>query len=186
MKKGLIVIISGPSGSGKDTVINAWKLRNSLVERVVTYTTRKPREGETDGIDYHFVDEVTFLKKAKAGDFLEHKEVHGNRYGTPIDGLAAVTAAGKIAVLKIDVQGALAAMPKLEGEISIFLEPPSMEELERRLVLRNTEPMSQIRVRIKNAKKEMAAATHYSARVINDIVDRAVEEIESIVAAAQK
>jgi guanylate kinase len=182
MRNGLIVIVSGPSGAGKDTVINAWKERNPLVERVVTFTTREPRKGEVDGVDYHFVDEVTFLKKAKAGDFLEHKEVHGNRYGTPIDGLAAITSSGKIAVLKIDVQGALAAMPKLEGEVSIFIQPPSMEELERRLLLRNTEPMSQIRVRIENARKEMAAATHYSASVVNDTVERAVDEIEDIVA----
>jgi len=186
MKKGSIVIISGPSGVGKDTVIRAWKKRNPRVERVVTYTTRKPRDGEINGVDYHFVDEVTFLKMAKAGDFLEHKEVHGNRYGTPIDGLAAITAAGKIAVLKIDVQGALVAMPKLRGDTSIFLEPPSMEELERRLRLRNTDTPSQIRLRIENARKEMAAAIHYSARVVNDDVERAVDEIERIVAGSRK
>lgn len=181
MNKGAIVIISGPSGAGKDTVINAWKERNANVERVVTYTTRKPREGESNGVDYHFVNEVTFLKMAKAGDFLEHKEVHGNRYGTPFDGLAAITEAGKIAVLNIDVQGALAAMPKLKGEISIFLMPPSMEELERRLTLRGTETLSQIHMRIENAKKEMAAAAHYTAMVVNDTVEKAVDEIESIV-----
>jgi len=186
MKKGSIVIVSGPSGVGKDTVINAWKLRNPLVERVVTYTTRKPRSLEKDGVDYHFVNEVAFLKMAKAGAFLEHKEVHGNRYGTPIDGLTAITAAGKIAVLKIDVQGALTAMPKLKGEVSIFLAPPSMEELERRLTSRNTETKEQILVRIENARKEMSAAIHYSATVTNDVVERAVDEIESIVASHRK
>jgi guanylate kinase len=166
---------------GKDTVINAWKAADPNVERVVTYTTRKPREGETDGVDYHFVDEKTFLTMARKGAFLEHKEVHGNRYGTPVQGLTAIVTAGKVAVLKIDVQGALAVMPKLKGELSIFLAPPSLSELERRLRLRKTETPSQIRTRIKNAKMEMAAAVHYSATVINDEVDRAVSEIRAIV-----
>lgn len=178
---GIVVILSGPSGVGKDTVINAWKARNKRVERVVTYTTREPRNGEVNGVDYHFVSDVEFLSMAKAGKFLEHKEVHGNRYGTPLDGLASVVAAGKFAVLKIDVQGALVAMAKLEGEITIFLAPPSMEELERRLTLRNTETPAQIRKRIRNAKTEMALASKYTAVVINDEVDRAVDEIERIV-----
>ena len=181
-----IVIISGPSGVGKDTVINAWKSVNQDVERVMTYTTRKRREGERNGVDYHFVDERTFLKMARAGDFLEHKEVHGNRYGTPIEGLASIVNAGKIAVLKIDVQGALAILPKLPGALSIFLMPPSMEELERRLKNRDTETDAQIRTRIKNAKREIAAAVHYTAKVVNDDVMRAVAEIETLVEAKSK
>lgn len=183
MKSKNIVILSGPSGVGKDTIINAWKAANPLVERVVTYTTRNMRDGEVDGIDYHFVTERTFLEKAKAGDFLEHKEVHGNRYGTPVEGLSSIVDAGKIAVLKIDVQGALAIMPKLQGELSIFLMPPSLEELEQRLQRRNSESVSQIRTRIRNAKREMAAAVHYNAKVINDDVQRAVAEIEGLLVA---
>jgi guanylate kinase len=141
------------------------------------------RQGERRGVDYHFVSDQDFLKMARAGQFLEHKEVHGNRYGTPVEGLAEIVNAGKIAVLKIDVQGALAILPKLPGAISIFLMPPSMEELERRLRNRDTETDSQIRTRVKNAKREMAAAVHYSAKVVNDEVMRAVAEIEMIVEA---
>lgn len=182
MSPGVIVIISGPSGVGKDTIINAWKKSNSRVERVVTYTTRAPRTGEENGVDYHFVDERAFVDMAKAGAFLEHKMVHGNRYGTPMQGLAAILSKNKIAVLKIDVQGALAAMPKLQGELSIFLIPPSIEELTRRLRERKTESETQVRTRIRNAKREIAAAVHYSATVVNDEIDRAVSEIERLVA----
>lgn len=181
-----MVILSGPSGVGKDTVIDAWKAMNPRVERVVTVTTREPREGEVDGVDYHFVDEKTFLAMVCDGAFLEHKEVHGNRYGTPLKGLKKIVDKGNIAVLKIDVQGALAAMPKLKGELSVFLMPPSIEELESRLKGRNTETAEQIRTRIKNAHTEMAQAHHYGAIVVNDIVDRAVQEIDSIVAAGAK
>lgn len=181
-----IVIISGPSGVGKDTVINAWKEANPNVERVITYTTRKKRDGEMDGVDYHFVTDRVFLRMAKEGAFLEHKEVHGNRYGTPIEGLSAIVDKGNIAVLKIDVQGALSVMPKIPGAISIFLMPPTMEELERRLRNRDTESDSQIRTRIRNAKKEIAAAVHYTAKVVNDDVARAVSEIEMLVGARKK
>lgn len=184
--KGVIVIVSGPSGVGKDTVINAWRQANPRVERVVTYTTRKMRQGEKKGIDYHFVTDQDFLKMARAGEFLEHKEVHGNRYGTPVEGLAEIVNAGKIAVLKIDVQGALTILPKLPGAISIFLMPPSMEELEMRLRNRDTETDSQIKTRIRNAKREMAAAVHYSAKVVNDEVMRAVAEMETIVEAKSR
>jgi guanylate kinase len=144
------------------------------------------RDGEQNGIDYHFVTERVFLRMAKAGDFLEHKEVHGNYYGTPVQGLSSIVDAGKIAVLKIDVQGALTVIPKLPGVLSIFLMPPSFEELERRLKNRDTEPPLQIRTRINNAKREIAAAVHYKARVVNDDVDRCVEEIQSLYEAAGK
>ena len=183
---GRIVILSGPSGVGKDTLISAWIAKNPHVERVITYTTRDKREGEVDGVDYHFVSTREFLEMARAGEFLEYKEVHENHYGTPIRGLADTVGRGKIAVLKIDVQGALAAMQKLTGEMSIFIAPPSMEELERRLTARGSESKSQVRVRLRNAKREMAAAVHYSHTVINDEVDRAVEEIEAIVSQDSK
>ena len=185
MTTGRIVIISVPSGVGKDTIIDAWKKSNPLVERVVTYTTRQPRDGEVDGVDYHFVKKDTFFKMAKQGEFLEHKEVHDNHYGTPVMGVTEIVNAGKIAVLKIDIQGALTLMPKINGLISIFLMPPSMEELERRLKLRDTESASQIRTRIRNAKKEIAASVHYTATVVNDKVDRAVNEIEKLVSGAK-
>ncbi|MEO7454426.1 MAG: guanylate kinase [Fimbriimonadales bacterium] len=181
-----IVIVSGPSGVGKDTIINAWKALNPRVERVVTFTTRKMREGEENGVDYHFVSERVFLRMAKAGDFLEHKEVHGNHYGTPVQGLAEIVDAKKIAVLKIDVQGALTVIPKLPGVLSVFLMPPSFEELERRLKNRDTETDAQIKTRIKNAKREIAAAVHYTAKVVNDNIDRCVQEIQGIYEAAAR
>lgn len=179
--RGRIVILSGPSGAGKDTVIDAWRERNPLVKRVVAYTTRTPRAGETDGEDYHFVSKDGFFQMANAGKFLEWKEVHGNFYATPLDDLNEMVNAGLIAVLKIDVQGAMAAMKKLPDADSIFLMPPSLEELEKRLRERGTDSGEQIAVRLENARNEMAHSVHYKHVVVNDDLERAVTEVNAIV-----
>ena len=118
-KSGRLVILSGPSGVGKDTVINAWHARDPRVERVVAYTTRPARPGETDGLDYHFVSVDTFMELAADGAFLEYKEVHGNHYATPLRDMEAMLSAGKIAILKIDVQGALTAMELRPDAMSV-------------------------------------------------------------------
>jgi guanylate kinase len=181
MARGTLVILSGPSGVGKDTVINAWHAKDPRVERVVAYTTRPPRVGEMPGLDYHFISLSEFLRLAEAGAFLEFKEVHGNHYATPLHDMEEMLEAGKIAVLKIDVQGALTAMELRPDAISVFLMPPSSDELERRIRARNLDAPDVILRRLINAREEMALAHHYQHQVVNDAVDEVVKELARIV-----
>ena len=179
--KGKMVIFSGPSGVGKDTLLDKWIEANPRVTRVVTYTTRAPRTGETNGIDYNFVTVERFHELVREGAFLEHKEVHGNFYASPKKDTEAMIADGLIAVLKIDVQGALSVMPSCLEAVTIFVMPPSVEELESRIRGRNTDSDDAIKLRLQNAEWEISQACHYQHRVINDDLDRAVSELQSIV-----
>jgi guanylate kinase len=178
---GKLVILSGPSGVGKDTVLDQWQATNPDVERVVAYTSRSPRSGERDGVDYHFVSVEEFHRMAAAGEFLEFKEVHGNWYATPLSGMQTILDAGKIAVLKIDVQGALEVMPKLPDAITIFLLPPTLQELERRLRGRGSEDEARIQKRLDNAKAELEAHRHYRFHVINQDIEYTVVQLSEIV-----
>lgn len=175
------MILSGPSGVGKDTVINAWQARNSNVARVVAYTTRDPRSGELDGLDYNFVSREIFQSKAADGDFLEFKEVHGNFYATPLSDMDALLEDGKIAILKIDVQGALTAMELRSDALTVFLMPPSIEELDGRIRGRGTEDDATIAKRLKNAHDEMAVRDRYQHIVVNQDVEDTVDVLEGLV-----
>lgn len=175
--RGRLVILSGPSGVGKDTVIDAWRARDPRVQRVVAYTTRTPRTGEVDGVDYRFVSREEFDRLAASGAFLEHKEVHGNGYATPAAEVERLLAEGKIAVLKIDVQGAAEVRRLRTDALSIFILPPSEEELEKRIRARATEGAEAIRRRMENARAEMAEALSYDVRVVNDDVARCVDAL---------
>jgi len=177
---GQLVILSGPSGVGKDTVIDAWHARDSRVSRVVAYTTREPREGEIDGRDYHFVTVERFMEHAASFDFLEYKEVHGNHYATPLSDLEKLLEDGRIAVLKIDVQGALTVMGLRSDASSVFLLPPDIAELERRIRDRGTDSPEAIAKRLKNAQDEIALSSRYDHRIVNDNVDRVVDELQDI------
>ena len=181
MSQGRLVILSGPSGVGKDTVINAWRARNPNVARVVAYTTRDPRPGEVDGMDYNFVSRDIFHSKAADGDFLEFKEVHGNFYATPLRDMDQMLAAGKIAILKIDVQGALMAMELRSDALTVFLMPPSVEELEGRIRGRGTEDDAMIAKRLKNAHDEMSVRDKYQQIVVNQNVEDTVDILERLV-----
>jgi len=147
----------------------------------VSATTRGPRPGEQDGREYHFLDRAEFEKRIAEDAFVEWAEVHGNLYGTLRQSIEDVVGAGKDAVLEIDVQG----MRKLRGRglefVSVFIAPPSMEELERRLRDRATDSDAQIALRLRNAREEMAAMNEYDYCVVNDEIDRAVTEFEGIV-----
>ncbi|MCB8932451.1 MAG: guanylate kinase [Chthonomonadaceae bacterium] len=178
---GKLVILSGPSGVGKDTVLDAWRGIDPRVVRVVAYTTRAPREGEVDGVDYHFVTERAFMERAMRGAFLEWMEVHGKHYATPLEDMEALLADGKTAVLKIDVQGALRVMELRPGVLSIMLVPPSWEALEQRMRDRGTESPEALALRLENARKELALADRYTHQVVNDDVARAVREIQGLV-----
>lgn len=175
-----LVILSGPSGVGKDTIIDAWRARDDRVRRVVAYTTRKPRPGETDGIDYNFVTVDQFLEMAAAGDFLEYKEVHGNYYATPLRDLERMLAEGFIAILKIDVQGALSVMHLRPDALTVFLLPPDADELERRIRERGTDDYESIAKRLRNAQAELAVADRYQHILVNDEVERVVETLQSL------
>jgi guanylate kinase len=181
MPSGRVVILSGPSGVGKDTVIDAWREVNPLVRRVVACTTRAPREGETDGMDYTFLSPEEFDRKAAQGEFLEHKVVHGKGYATPRDQVDRLVAEGCIALLKIDVQGALEVREKLPGVLSIFILPPSRDELAARIRGRGTETEEQQARRLKAAEEEMARAGEYTHQVVNDQVEACVQRLQEIV-----
>lgn len=172
-----LIILSGPSGVGKDTVIDAWRAHDPRVTRVVAYTTRAPRAGETEGVDYRFVTVDRFLEHEKAGDFLEAKEVHGNHYATPLRDMEALLEAGRIAVLKIDVQGALAAMDLRPDAVSVFLLPPDADELARRLRDRGTDDDAAVARRLENARGELALAERYTHKIVNDDVTNVVSRL---------
>ncbi len=179
---GKLVILSGPSGVGKDTIIDAWKAQNPRVHRVVAYTTRAPRIGEEDGRDYHFVTVEAFQSMAEQGDFLEFKEVHGNWYATPLKNMDELLKQGQIAILKIDVQGALHAMNLRRDATTVFILPPSMEELESRIRGRGADDHAVIEKRLKNAQDELAVASKYQHRIVNVDVEMTVDMLERIFA----
>ncbi|GMV36784.1 MAG: guanylate kinase [Fimbriimonadales bacterium] len=183
--RGLIVILSGPSGVGKDTVITEWQKRNPDVRRVVTCTTRQPRPGERDGVDYTFLDTLEFQKRAASGELLEFKSVHGNFYGAPAGETDELVKNRLIAVLKIDVQGGATVKAARPEALTIFLAPPSWEELERRIRERATDSEEAIRLRLENARREMEASAHYEHVVVNDDLQRAVAEVDAIVTEAR-
>jgi guanylate kinase len=181
LEHGKLVIISGPSGVGKDTVIDAWRQKNPKVARVIAYTTRPPRPSEAHAHDYYFVSEDEFLQRAEANDFLEYKLVHGNYYGTPKSDMDAMLQKDHIAILKIDVQGALTVMPLRPDAISVFLVPPDGDELARRIRERGTETNEKVIERLRNAQAEITFADKYDHRIINDDIRKVVDRLEQLI-----
>ncbi len=178
--RGRLVIISGPSGAGKSTVVRQLLQQCPLPLMLsVSATTRPPRPAEQDGIDYHFLSEQEFRQRRDTDDFLEWKEVfgRGHLYGTLRSQTEAGLASGKWVVLEIDVEGALTVLHQHGDAITVFLHSGSMEELERRLRTRGTESEESVQRRLDVARREMACRDRYRYEVINDTVDRAVQEI---------
>ena len=182
----LLVIISGPSGVGKDTIIEALKRRPRARDYhyVVTATTRARRPGEVDGVDYHFLDRDTFARQRVEGEFLEANEVHGNWYGTPRTQVREALAAGRDVILKIDVQGAQVVKEKIPEALLVFIVPPSLEDLFHRLRNRATETADQLELRQRNAAIELARQEDYDYVVVNETgqVERTAERIDGIIA----
>lgn len=177
---GKLVIISGPSGVGKSTLLARVLDRcEQPLTMSVSATTRAPRPGEQDGVDYHFIAEDEFAARRERGEFLECFEVFGKGhwYGTLASEVGPKLEAGKWVVLEIDVKGALAVMEKHPEAVTIFIGPDSIEELERRLRGRETENETAIRKRLGQAREELAAADNYKHYVMNDDLDRAVCEV---------
>lgn len=187
MEKGLLIILSGPSGVGKGTV------RKKLVERSdlnlffsVSMTTRPIRPGEVDGRDYFFVNKETFVENIGKGNLLEWAEFVGNYYGTPADKVEEARKQGKNVLLEIEVNGTMKVLSKCADAISIFLVPPSLEQLEARIRGRSTETEEVIQRRLAKAKSELPMADKYNHVVVNDDVDRATEEIAQIILSAKR
>jgi guanylate kinase len=184
MGQGNLFIISAPSGTGKTTILKKTLAEMQKIIFSVSHTTRSPRAGEKDGVDYHFIDKRTFSAMQQQNLFLEWAEVHGNLYGTSIHTVQEATEQGLDIVLDIDVQGARQVKERLGDKGAfIFVVPPSLEELARRLAGRSTETAANIATRLANAKQEMKSITNYDYVIVNDSVDKAVEILKSIIIA---
>ena len=170
-------MISGPSGAGKTTIASAVLARRPDIVPSISTTTRRPRRGEKDGVQYHFVGVREFDEVAKAGGFLEHAVVHGNRYGTPRAPVSTALAAGHSVLLEIDVQGSRAVRDAVPDALLIFVEPPSREVLRERLHRRKTEDDASFALRMANAEHEFEAAPEFDHRVVNDDLEEAVSEV---------
>jgi guanylate kinase len=178
---GRVFVITGPSGVGKGTLIRGLLERMPALELAVSATTRKPREGERDGVDYHFLDDAEFDRRVVHEDFLEHAEYSGRRYGTLRSELAKRTAGGASVVLEIEVQGARQVERTMPDAIRIFIAPPSEATLRERLERRGTDTPEAIEARLQVAKAELAASGDFPYVVHNDRLEAAVAELERIV-----
>jgi len=183
MNKGLLIVLSGPSGVGKGTVCKALMKRAANLTYSVSATTREPRAGEIDGVNYFFKTRDQFEHMIKHDQLLEHAEYVGNYYGTPRDFVEKTLEQGKDIILEIEVQGALKVKEKFPEGIFIFLLPPSMDELKDRIRGRGTETDTVIDHRMNAAVEEIAMMQHYDYAVVNDEIDKACERIESIIIA---
>ena len=181
--KGLLIVLSGPSGVGKGTVCSALRTRVPDLVYSVSATTRNPRMGEVDGVNYFFKEREQFLSMIDNDQLLEFAEYVGNYYGTPRDFVEETIARGKDIILEIEVQGALKVKEKFPEGIFIFLTPPSLDELKDRIVGRGTENQATIDHRMSVAVDEMELIRHYDYAVVNDEINHACKRIESIIIA---
>lgn len=182
-EKGILITFSGPSGSGKDTVLGKLTSENSDVKVSISMTTRENRGYEIDGVHYYFVTRDYFEKKIAENNMLEYAEYNGNYYGTPKAPVDEMLNSGKAVILEIDVQGAEKIKKNNPGVVSIFLMPPSISVLESRLRGRGTEDEETINHRLIIAKEEMRKAADYDYVVVNDTIENAVECMETIIKA---
>ena len=181
---GKVFVITGPSGVGKGTLISRLLERVPGLELAVSATTRRPREGEEHGVHYHFLDEPEFDRRVLEGDFLEHAEYSGRRYGTLKSELERRTADGASVVLEIEVQGARQVANAMPEAVRIFIAPPSEETLRERLTGRGTDDPEQIERRLLVAKAELAAVDEFPHVVRNDDLSRATDDLAEIVRSA--
>ena len=183
---GMLLVISGPSGVGKGTMVKELMSRDPSVVFSVSATTRAPREGEVDHKDYHFVTEAEYDRLLEEDAFLEHATVHAHRYGTLKSEVEERIARGQNVLLDIDTQGALQVMEKAPDAVSVFILPPSFRELERRLRGRQTETEADIQRRLANARHEVLLLPRYTYAIVNDDLGRACDTLEHIVRAEKQ
>jgi len=181
-KNGLLIVLSGPSGAGKGTVCNELLKRNKNLFLSVSMTTRLPRDGEKDKVNYYFVSKEDFEQKINEDAFLEYAIIHNNQYyGTPKDKVMEMLEKGYDVILEIDIQGALKIKEKYKEGIFVFIMPPNMRELRDRLVKRGTENKEKIIERFTTAYKEMNEKAKYNYVVVNDTIENAVNKVEAII-----
>ena len=183
MTPGLLFVVTAPSGAGKTSLIRGLLAADTGVALSVSYTTRAPRPGELDGREYHFVDPQTFSAMLQRGEFLESAEVHGHRYGTSQKVIERTRASGRDLVLEIDWQGAEQVRRLHPDAIGIFILPPSMAELERRLRTRAQDADAVIRRRLENAAEEMTHVVEFKYAIINKEFEDALQDLRAIVRA---
>lgn len=182
-KKGLLVVISGPSGSGKSTICDLLSKKMNDLCLSISATTRAPREGEKHGINYFFTTEEDFKDKIQKNHFLEWAKVHNNYYGTPKDFVERQLELGKDVILEIDTKGAFQIKENFSEGVFVFILPPSLEELKRRLKDRGSETEESFKLRFKTAQDELKVAHLYDYFVINDVLEDAVLKLQSIIVA---
>lgn len=186
-KPGRIFVVSGPSGSGKTTLLRTVRLkkefRDNLV-KIITATTRKPRDGERNGKDYQFLDREDFLKRLQNGEFIESQQIYGDYYATPEKELSAMIATGRDALLCVDVKGALAIKHIFARDsVLIFIKVADIKSLRQRLHLRSSESKDSLEKRLKIAKEEMSYAKNYDYIIMNDELKNAIRELSAIIIA---
>jgi len=183
---GRLIVVSGPSGVGKGTVVRGVLAARPDLSLSVSATTRTPRPGEEDGVHYRFLTDAEFDRLVEEGAFLEWAEVFGRRYGTLAADVARARAEGRDVILEIDVQGAAVVRERAPDAVLVFLQPPSEEELRRRLAERGTETEEALERRLAEARREMSESSRFDHVVINDEIDRAVAEVLAIIEPHEK
>ncbi len=182
-RTGILFVISGPSGVGKGTVRNAVMPLVDDLQMSISATTRAPRPGEVDGLDYFFVTPARFQQMIAGGELLEWAQVYGNLYGTPYEYVTSMLSQGRDVLLEIDIQGALQVKEKMPQGVFIFISPPSVEELSRRLCGRGNDSEESIQIRLAACQQEMDHIKYYDYVVVNDRVEDAVDKVRSIIMA---
>ncbi len=180
-KKGKLFVISGSSGVGKGTLLKKLIEKNPKLEVSISATTRQPRPGEIDGVNYFFTDKNEFLKEVENGDFLEWAEFNGNYYGTKQAWVERNLNKGRNLILEIETKGALQIKNKMPDSVLIFIMPPSIEELEHRLRGRNTEDEKTIQGRLHEVRREIECSKNYDYTIVNDDLEKALIELEKVI-----
>ncbi|MBQ9681821.1 MAG: guanylate kinase [Neisseriaceae bacterium] len=183
--KGNVFVVSAASGTGKTSLTAALAAVNDCVQVAVSHTTRKPREGEINGVHYHFVDTATFEQMIGDGAFIEHAFVHGNYYGTSANEVEKIRNQGTDVILEIDVQGAEQVRRQMPDAVSVFILPPTMDALRQRLLARGTEDEAQLALRLQNARQEFEQASLFDYLVVNDDLPTATQDLMHIVYATR-
>lgn len=180
-RKGLLLVVSGPSGAGKGTICKALLNKNDKIKLSVSATTRKPRNGEVHGVNYFFIEKEEFTKMVENGEFLEHAQIYDNFYGTPKAAIIECLEKGQDIILEIEMQGARQIKEVYPEGVFIFVLPPSLEELKSRIVGRGTETQEEIEKRFSCAFEEINQIVNYDYFIVNEDIEKSVNDVEAII-----